>query len=230
MANLHTLLRSKIGIHLDCWSRLICTGNCRLSAAEGRGCVCVGWGGLWLGLAGVGGGGRWPDKEWTRWKDATPRRLSCIPTCLKKLTLIERGGEISRSRFKVRDKPHKVKSHEAPADGGNGNPYTPFWQVTGLMIAEEKCTRLKKQMNYDSFHIKQTYLRKRALGAASTSTDSITNWPANHLTAASKVQIRYLRSQKEDSAVCSLPSLPLSQPCFALKPENQRFGLFFFFS
>lgn len=44
----------------------------------------------------------------------------------KKTTLIERGGEISRSRFKVRDKLHKVKSHEAPADGGNGNPYTPF--------------------------------------------------------------------------------------------------------
>lgn len=45
---------------------------------------------------------------------------------IKKTTLIERGGEISRSRFKVRDKLHKVKSHEAPADGGNGNPYTPF--------------------------------------------------------------------------------------------------------
>lgn len=49
-------------------------------------------------------------------------------------------------------------------------------------------------MNYDSFHIKQTYLFQRALGAPSTSADTITNWPANHLGRASKVQIRYLRS------------------------------------
>lgn len=80
----------------------------------------------------------------------------------------------------------------------------------------EKMYVLKRRMNYDSFHIKKTYLRQRALRTPSTSTDAITNWPANHLPLASKVQIRYLRSLKEDPTVCSSPSLLLSEPCFTL--------------
>lgn len=49
--------------------------------------------------------------------------------------------------------------------------------LTGDRIDDSggKCTLLKRQMNYDSFHIKQTYLWQRALRAPSTSTDSITN-------------------------------------------------------
>lgn len=83
-----------------------------------------------------------------------------------------------------------------------------------------KCTLLKRQTNYDSFHIKQTYLRQRALRAPSTSTDSITNWPANHLAPASKVQIRYLRSLKEDSTVCSAPLFTIIRAMF--RPESRK--------
>lgn len=68
-------------------------------------------------------------------------------------------------------------------------------------------------MNYDSFHIKQTYLQQRALRVPSTSSDTITNWPANHLALASKVPIRYLRSLKADSTDCWPSFLLLSQPC-----------------
>ena len=101
-----------------------------------------------------------------------------------------------------------------------------FWQVTGLMIPRENvyCWGKKKPMNYDSFHIKQTYLWQRALRTPSTSTDTITNWPANHLARASKVQIRYLRSLKADSTVCRPSSLVLSEPCFASN-EKKRLGL-----
>ncbi len=102
--------------------------------------------------------------------------------------------------FIVWDKLQKVKSHK----GGwwNGNPDTSFLTGDRIDDSTRKCILLKRRMNYDSFHIKQTYLRQRALRAASTSNDTITNWPANHLTPASKVQIRYLRSLKADSTLC----------------------------
>lgn len=128
----------------------------------------------------------------------------------------------------VRDKLHKVKSHR----GGrwNGNPDTSFLTGDRIDDSKRKCILLgkkkkkKKQMNYDSFHIKQTYMWQRALRTASTSTDTITNWPANHLALASKVQIRYLRSLKADSTVCRPSSLVLSEPCFASN-EKKRLGL-----
>lgn len=105
--------------------------------------------------------------------------------------------------FKVWDKLHKVKSHKA--GWWNGNPDTSFLTGDRIDDSRGKCVLLKRRMNYDSFHIKQTYLWQRALRAPSTSTDTITNWPANHLALASKVQIRYLRSLKEDSTVCRFP-------------------------
>lgn len=105
--------------------------------------------------------------------------------------------------FKVWDKLHKVKSHKT--GWWNGNPDTSFLTGDRLDDSRRKCILLKRRMNYDSFHIKQTYLWQRALRAPSTSTDTITNWPANHLALASKVQIRYLRSLKEDSTVCHFP-------------------------
>lgn len=97
-----------------------------------------------------------------------------------------------------------------------------FWQVTGLMIPQENVYCGQRRMNYDSFHIKQTYLRQRALRVPSTSTDTITNWPANHLALASKVQIRYLRSLKAASTVCWPSSLVLSEPRFAKAPCNMK--------
>lgn len=91
-----------------------------------------------MGLAGVRVGEGRVDRTKS---GRRPRRLSCISTCFsfqkKKLTLIERGGEISRRRFKVRDKLHKVKSHEAPADGGNRESLHAF--LTGDRI--DDCRR-----------------------------------------------------------------------------------------
>lgn len=116
--------------------------------------------------------------------------------------------------FIVWDKVHKVKSHKA--GWWNWNPATSFLTGDRIDDSRRKCILPKRRMNYDSFHIKQTYLWQRALRAPSTSTDTITNWPANHFALASKVQIRYLRSLKEDFTVCLLPSLLLSEPCFAL--------------
>lgn len=123
--------------------------------------------------------------------------------------------------FIVRDNLHKVKSQK----GGwrNGNPDTSFLTGDWIDDSTRKCILLKRRMNYDSFHIKQTYLPQRALRVPSTSTDTITNWPANHLALASKVQIRYLRSLKADSTVCWSSSLWLSKPCFA---PNEKSALF----
>lgn len=109
---------------------------------------------------------------------------------------------------------------------GTWNPDMSFLTGDWIDDSRRKCILLKRRMNYDSFHIRQTYLWHRALRTASTSTDAITNWPANHLALASKVQIRYLRSVKEDSTVCSLPSLLLSEQCFAPN-EKVSFALFY---
>lgn len=117
------------------------------------------------------------------------------------------------------DNLHKVKSQK----GGwwNGNPDTSFLTGDRIDDSTRKCILLKRRMNYDSFHIKQTYLQQRALRVPSTSTDTITNWPANHLVLASKVQIRYLRSLKADSTVCWPSSLLISE----LFPTRKRLGL-----
>lgn len=75
--------------------------------------------------------------------------------------------------FIVRDNLHKVKSQK----GGwrNGNPGTSFLTGDRIDDSTRKCILLKRRMNYDSFHIKQTYLVQRALRVPSTSTDTITN-------------------------------------------------------
>lgn len=75
--------------------------------------------------------------------------------------------------FVVWDNLHKVKSQKG--GWGNGNP--DMSPLTGDRIDDStsKCILLKRRMNYDSFHIKQTYLQQRALRAPSTSTDTIIN-------------------------------------------------------
>lgn len=116
----------------------------------------------------------------------------------EKLTLIQHTRGISLTVSKC-----GISSHKA--GWWNRNPDTSFLTGDRIDDSRRKCILLKRRMNYDSFHIKQTYLWQRALRAPSTSTDTITNWPANHLALASKVQIRYLRSLKEDSTVCRFP-------------------------
>lgn len=194
MANLHTLLES-VNLH-------------RKLPTE-RGWDCDGF-------------DRGLDKERTQWKH--PHRVGWAP-CSPSLSLFHAVFREGKTNFDstyqsnnpncfiVRDKLHKVKSHK----GGwwNGNPDTFFLTGDRIDDSTRKCILLKRRMNYDSFHIKQTYLWQRALRAPSTSTDTITNWPANHLALASKVQIRYLRSLKADSTVCWASSLLLSEPCFA---------------
>lgn len=79
----------------------------------------------------------------------------------------------TRDCFMVWDKLHKVKSHEA--GWWNGNPDASFLTGDWIDDCRRRCMLLKRRMNYDSFHIKQTYLWQRALRTPSTSTDAITN-------------------------------------------------------
>lgn len=194
MPNLHTLLCFKIGIYFTTESVNL---HRKLPAERGWDCD-----GLDRGL----------DKQQTQWKHPYCvgwGPLTRFPISLQALlregkTKFDSAYQRNKPKcFKVWDKLHKVKSHKT--GWWNGNPDTSFLTGDRIDDSRRKCILLKRRMNYDSFHIKQTYLWQRALRAPSTSTDTITNWPANHLALASKVQIRYLRSLKEDSAVCRFP-------------------------
>lgn len=113
MANLHTFFfdsTSKLE-STSPLSRLIYTG--KLPTERGRGCDEL--------SGGVG---------WTKRGCSKNMHTTCVsPHAMfgegcKKLTLIEHSGENKPNCFKVGDKLHKVKSHEA--GWRSGNPYTSF--------------------------------------------------------------------------------------------------------
>lgn len=94
-----------------------------------------------MGLAGVEGGCDWTKSG--RGEKMQRHAGFLASPYKKKPTLIERGGEISRRRFKVRDKLHKVKSHEGP--GGRRDPWESLHAfLTGDRI--DDCHREKKKM------------------------------------------------------------------------------------
>lgn len=206
MANLHTLLCFSNWKSTSPLSLLIYTGNYQL---RGDGTV--------MSLTGEWTKSGHTENIHTAWAGRLARtRYLCYTRCSGrgKTNFDSTYQRNNPNCFIVWDKLHKVKSHK----GGwwNGNPDMSSLTDDRIDDSTRKCILLKRRMNYDSFHIKQTYLWQRALRAPSTSTDIITNWPANHLALASKVQIRYLRSLKADSTVCYPSSLLLSEPCFAL--------------
>lgn len=84
------------------------------------------------------------------------------------------------------------------------------------------------RMNYDSFHIKQTYLVQKSITCAEY-IDSITNWCASQSALDSKVQIRYWRSFKADISVGLLSVIDsmLSSESGLLVHKKRSFGLFY---
>lgn len=145
MANLHTLLCFQIGIQFTTESV-----NLHRKLPTERGWNCDGF-------------DRGLDKERTHWKH--PQCESGISLSLSLVHAVFREGKTNFDSTNQRNNPncfivwdnlHKVKSR----NGGwrNGNPDTSSLTGDRIDDSSRKCILLKRRMNYDSFHIKQTYL------------------------------------------------------------------------